>query len=139
MLDAFSPRVVSWNLHTEGIPGRLAETLACTDTPRLLGGFHFGAPDRGMFHGGICNANDWHDHGLKYAAHMNSAIDHPSLVGTHWFQYLDSSTTGRVIDGENDNSGFVSITDRPYPERVEAARAVNAGLYERRFGSVPAH
>ncbi len=130
--------VVSYNLYTEGMPGHLADTLARTDRPGLLGEFHFGAVDRGMFHGGIGTAADQADRGVKYAQYVNSAIDHPALVGAHWFQYIDSPTTGRAIDGENYNSGFVSTTDRPYPELVEAARRVNRGLYPRRFGAAPA-
>jgi agarase len=39
--------------------------------------------------------------------------------------------TGRTYDGENYNIGFVDVTDTPYPEMVEAARAVHATLYQR--------
>ena len=58
------------------------------------------------------------------------------MVGAHWFQYTDSPLTGRAHDGENYNVGFVSITDIPYPEMVEAAKAFNKDLYQRRFGSL---
>jgi agarase len=54
-------------------------------------------------------------------------------VGCHWFQYIDEPTTGRD-DGENINTGFMTITDTPYPEMVEAAQAVNAEVYRRRSG-----
>lgn len=46
----------------------------------------------------------------------------PAFVGTHWFQYVDEPLTGRTLDGENYNIGFVSVTDTPYPEMVAADR-----------------
>ena len=45
----------------------------------------------------------------------------PELVGTHYFQWADQPSTGR-FDGENDNIGLVDVTDRPYPELVEALK-----------------
>jgi len=42
---------------------------------------------------------------------MESVIDNPYFIGTHWFQYIDSPMTGRAYDGENDNVGVVTITD----------------------------
>ncbi len=128
--------VTSFNMYTEGMPGHLAETLERIDHPSLIGEFHFGALDRGMFHGGIVTASDQTDRGRMYTAYLESVLDNPYLIGAHWFQYADSPTTGRAIDGENYNSGFVSTTDHPYPEMVEAARAVNEGLYVRRFRGV---
>jgi hypothetical protein len=52
----------------------------------------------------------------------------PAFVGCHWFQYVDQALTGR-FDGENYNIGFVTVTDTPYPEMVEAAREVNVTVY----------
>jgi hypothetical protein len=34
------------------------------------------------------------------------------------------------MDGENYNIGFVDVTDRPYPELVEAAKATHKRLLE---------
>ena len=64
---------------------------------------------------------------------MNACLDHPRFVGTHWFQWQDQPLTGRS-DGENYQIGFVTITDAPYPELVEAARDVAKGMYRRRWG-----
>lgn len=69
----------------------------------------------------------------KYAEYVNSAIDNPYLVGTHWFQYIDSPLTGRALDGENYNVGFVSVTDIPYQPLVDAAKDVNKNIYSRRY------
>lgn len=65
---------------------------------------------------------------------MRTVIDNPYFVGAHWFQYLDSPLTGRAYDGENYNTGFVTITDVPYKIMVDAAKEINTELYPRRFG-----
>jgi len=56
-------------------------------------------------------------------------LTHPNFVGCHWFQYNDQPLTGRWFDGENYNIGFVTVTDTPYPEMVEAAREIHGMAY----------
>ncbi|MEM0964571.1 MAG: beta-galactosidase [Verrucomicrobiota bacterium] len=127
--------IVSYNMYTEGLPGHFEEWLAELDRPSILGEFHFGSIDRGMFHGGICTAANQVERGVKYTNYVRSVLESPYFVGTHWFQYVDSPTTGRAIDGENYNSGFVSVTDTPYPDLINAARELHEELYEIRFGN----
>ena len=52
--------------------------------------------------------------------------------GCHWFQYTDQAMTGRYFDGEAYQVGFVSVTDTPYPELVEACRETASKMYSRR-------
>ncbi len=40
------------------------------------------------------------------------------------------------MDGENYNIGFVDVTDRPYLELVEGAKATHARLFEVHSGKV---
>jgi hypothetical protein len=54
-------------------------------------------------------------------------------VGCHWFQYQDEPTTGRVLDEENYQIGFIDICDTPYRETVAAARELGDELYEYRL------
>jgi hypothetical protein len=58
------------------------------------------------------------------------------VVGTHWFQFYDQPSSGR-FDGENYQTGFLDITDTPYPETVEACRAMSRDLYRLRFDGNP--
>jgi agarase len=69
-----------------------------------------------------------------YRDYIHSVVDHPAFVGCAWFEYVDEPLTGRAYDGENYNIGFVTITDTPYPEMVEAAKTVHAEAYARRLG-----
>ncbi|RZI71144.1 MAG: hypothetical protein EOP13_18950, partial [Pseudomonas sp.] len=59
-----------------------------------------------------------------------SALAEPSIVGVHWFQYLDQPVTGRLLDGENGHLGLVGITDVPYSGFVEAVRKANGQVVD---------
>ncbi len=61
-----------------------------------------------------------------YKQYLENVEDLPAFVGCQWFEYYDEPLTGRAGDGENYNIGFVSVTDTPYHEMVESAKAVSA-------------
>ena len=103
------------------------------DKPMINGEFHFGALDRGMFHTGLVGTRDQDERAQCYRDFLNACLDHPRFVGTHWFQWQDQALTGRG-DGENYQIGFVTVTDTPYPELVQAARDIGATMYARRYG-----
>jgi hypothetical protein len=125
--------VVSFNIYEETPSGRTADELAVElDFPVVIGEFHFGSLDRGMFHPGLQRAKDQADRAEKYAAYIREAAVAPWCVGAHWFQYLDQPLTGR-LDGENYSVGFVDATDDPYPELRAAARKVHSKLYHIRY------
>lgn len=98
------------------------------DKPVIIGEFHFGALDRGMFHTGLRKARDQVHRAALYKDYVQGALRNPLIVGTHWFQFGDQATTGRG-DGENYQIGFLDIGDTPYPEIVAAARALGDTLY----------
>lgn len=98
------------------------------DKPIIIGEFHFGALDRGMFHPGLRRTNNQQDRADKYKSYVQGALRNPHIVGTHWFQYKDQATTGRG-DGENYQIGFVDICDNSYPEIIEASRDIGNNMY----------
>ena len=97
--------------------------------PVIIGEFHFGALDRGMFHTGLRVTKNQADRAEKYRQYVEGALKNPLIIGTHWFQYQDQATTGRG-DGENYQIGFVDVADRPYPEIIQACRDIGYRLYE---------
>jgi len=127
--------VVSYNLYKEGMHPETWGFLADIDMPSIIGEFHFGATDSGLFHPGLLHAADQEDRARLYQEYMHSVIDNPYFVGAHWFQYVDSPITGRALDGENYNVGFVSVADVPYAPMVEAAMELHSDLYPRRYGN----
>ena len=123
--------VVSVNIYSRQPDRNLPP--AALDKPMINGEFHFGALDRGLFHTGLVATRDQKERAECYRAFVNACLDHPRFVGTHWFQWQDQALTGRS-DGENYQIGFVTITDTPYPELVQAARDIGASMYRRRYG-----
>ncbi len=129
--------VVSFNLYKTRIDCARYTGENAVDAPIIIGEFHFGALDRGMFHTGLVPVANQEARAQSYIDYVRSVADCPEFVGCHWFQYVDEPTTGRWFDGENYNIGFVTVTDSPYPEMVAAARAVHTELYRRRYEGVP--
>jgi len=124
--------VVSFNIYGYSPSERAADEHATEmDFPAIIGEFHFGATDRGMFHPGLRRTENQADRAKKFSAYMGEAAAAPWCVGAHWFQYLDQPLTGRG-DGENYNIGFINATDDPYPELSEAAREFHTTLYKKR-------
>lgn len=121
--------VITYNLYERTV-GSFA-LPAGVDRPVLIGEFHCGALDRGLFHPGLQSAANQDERAAFYRAYVESAVRNPVFVGAHWFQYLDEPTTGR-FDGENYQIGFVDVADTPYPETVAACRATGEELYRLR-------
>jgi hypothetical protein len=127
--------VISFNIYAPKVDSNQYKILTTLDRPAIIGEFHFGALDRGMFHTGLVSAESQSERAMMYQAYVHSVLDHPNFVGCHWFQYVDQPLTGRWFDGENYNIGFLTVTDTPYPEVVKAARQVHREAYRRRAGS----
>ncbi len=123
--------VVSVNIYNRTVTKDLPPDSE--DKPMINGEFHFGALDRGLFHTGLVATRDQAERAACYKAFVTACLNHPRYVGTHWFQWRDQALTGRG-DGENYQIGFLTVTDQPYPELVEAAREIGATMYETRHG-----
>jgi hypothetical protein len=123
--------IVGYNRYTYSVADqRLPDEI---DKPIIIGEFHFGALDRGMFHTGLKKTANQQDRADKYESYVRGALRNPYIVGTHWFQYKDQATTGRG-DGENYQIGLIDVCDKPYPEIIRAVREVGNNLYEYRLG-----
>ena len=119
--------VVSYNLYRDAIDAwRLPQGL---DAPVLIGEFHFGAHDRGLFGSGLLNKGSQAGRAAALKGYVESALANPQIVGVHWHQFSDQATSGR-FDGEYFQVGWTDVCDRPYPETVEALRSID--VYRRR-------
>ena len=101
------------------------------DRPVLIGEFHFGTYDRGMFSSSLAPVGDQKERANSYTRFVQGALVHPNFVGAHWFQFRDQPLTGRY-DGEGYQIGFVDVADTPYPELTKAARDVGENMYRYR-------
>ena len=119
--------VVSYNIYRDQIGDwRLPQGL---DAPVLIGEFHFGAHDRGLFGAGLINKGSQEGRAAALKKYVESALVNPQIVGVHWHQFSDQPTSGR-FDGEHFQVGWTDVCDRPYPETVRAIREVGYPLYE---------
>ena len=59
----------------------------------MIGEFHFGALDRGLFHPGLVETKNQTERGEAYEVYVESALRHPNIIGTHWHQFSDQATT----------------------------------------------
>jgi hypothetical protein len=123
--------VVSYNLYYYTVEN-FKPVQGNMDKPVIIGEFHFGALDRGMFHGGLCPVKNQAQRAKYYKSYIESALKNSFIVGAHWFQYKDESTTGR-FDGENYQIGFVDVCDKPYYETINASRDIGYQLYKYRM------
>src|SRR5690606_21722739 len=104
--------VYSLNIYGIDPTAKVERAHRFTGRPTLLGEVHLGTQGRGLG-AGLVQARDQHERGVAYRYYVEQAAAHPSLIGVHWFQWLDQPVTGRP-DGENYNIGFIAGTDRPH-------------------------
>lgn len=125
--------VISYNIYKRNLYGfALPDGV---DKPVMIGEFHFGATDRGLFHPGLVKTSSQQQRAEAYADYVESSLRHPAIIGTHWHQFSDQAATGR-FDGENFQVGFVDICDRPYPETIAKIREIGYRMYEIRNGNL---
>ncbi|MHC4117703.1 MAG: sulfatase [Planctomycetota bacterium] len=103
------------------------------DRPVIIGEFHFGALDRGQLHTGLRSVVNQRQRARAYEYYVLDALNHPNIVGAHWFQFRDQAVTGRG-DGENYQIGLLDVCDTPYWETVDACREVGYRMYDIRSG-----
>ena len=124
--------VVSYNLYRREVEDF---HFPAGDKPLLVGEFHFGALDRGLFHPGLVPVENQAERALAYREYVLGALRNQLIVGTHWFECQDEPTIGRSYDEENFQIGFVDVADTPYPEMVAASRQAAAQMYQTRLGN----
>ena len=88
-----------------------------------------------MFKPGLAPVYDERERARSFARFVQGCLQHPLIVGCHWFQYRDQPLLGRG-DGEAYEIGFVDVVDRPYEWLCRAARALGQTMYFRRAKGV---
>ncbi|MDR0394873.1 MAG: hypothetical protein LBH77_06915 [Tannerella sp.] len=127
--------VFSFNCYEMQPSVRHIEQIAeMTGLPIIIGEYHFGVPDRGMS-AGLVQVKDYNERGNAYRFYNEQGYSHPSVIGAHWFQWIDQANTGRM-DGENYNIGILDITDRPYTGMVNAMKITHKRLYRVHSGEL---
>lgn len=123
--------VISVNVYSHSVAN--CNPADFRDKPVIIGEFHFGTYNRGMFSASLCPAGiSQEERATAYLRFMQGALVHPNMVGAHWFQFRDQPLTGRW-DGEGYQIGFVDVADTPYPEMTDTAREIGENMYQYRL------
>jgi len=123
-----------WSAYEYEPTRQLKRTFALAGRPIVIGEFHFGVPANGLG-AGLVQTQNQSERALGYRYYVEQAMALPYFLGAHWFQWQDQPVMGRR-DGENYNIGLVDVTNRPYPELVQALKATHKVLYDVHTGKV---
>jgi hypothetical protein len=126
--------VCSLNPYEYSPAEHLERAYQLIERPIIFGEFQFGVPGDGLG-GSLVQTASQEERGVAYQYYLEHAAAHPAFVGASWFIGVDEPVTGRV-DGENCNIGFVDVTDRAYPDLVEAAKRTHKRLFAVHSGQV---
>lgn len=126
--DVFSINYYSYEIETHF----LARLHQLSGRPLLLSEWHFGSTEQGLA-GAIRPVQNQRERALHYRHYVEQAAALPFVVGIQWFSLLDQALTGRWFQkyrGENMNTGFLNVADRPYRELAAAAAETNGRVYD---------
>jgi len=126
--------VCSINVYEYEPTKQLEHAYRISGRPVLIGEFHFGVPADGLGAGLVQTMNQV-ERAKGYRYYVEQAAALPGFLGAHWFAWGDEPVLGRM-DGENYNIGFVDVTDRPYRELVDGAKATHTRLLDVHSGKV---
>ena len=111
-------------------PGR-PPLAAGVDRPVIIGEFHFGALDRGMFHTGLVPTASQEERAAAYTGLRRKALANPLMVGTHWFQYGDqrppAAATARTTRSALSTSATRPTRKPSRPAARWATRSIRTG------------
>lgn len=119
--------VYSLNVYAD--PASVNWNFPESSKPVMISGFSFGATDRGALHTGPVGLADQAERAEMLQSYVGKALRAPKVVGVTWFTYYDQPSSGRAQDGENYNSGLISVGDNPFAEMIRAARGLGYSLY----------
>jgi hypothetical protein len=120
--------VCSINVYEYEPTKQVERAYRLTGRPVLIGEFHIGVPADGLG-AGLVQAMNQKQRAIGYRYYVEQAMSLPCCVGAHWFTWRDEPVLGRM-DGENYNIGLVDVTNRPYPQLIDAIKATNHDLFQ---------
>jgi hypothetical protein len=118
--DVISANIYSYNPES----GR----YGVMDKPILITEFHFVNVSGNNLGSGLRSAQDAVQQGRLFREYITKAVEHPQIIGTHWFQWRDQNVGGRY-DGENYDVGFFDVADIPNEDLIRAAEENGRNLY----------
>ena len=116
--------VISFNYYTYGIDKDFLNRIhGWCGKPIMLTEYFYDSPrDSGLLGGGK-DVTSQEERGLAYRNYVEQSASMGYIIGAHWFTLVDQSMTGRWFqkyNGENGNTGLLSVADRPWKKGARA-------------------
>ena len=127
--------VFSFNCYANDPTDQIAEFSKVIDLPLMIGEYHHGALDVGLWATGIGAVTTQKGRGQAYRIYTENALAHPACIGAHYFILNDQPLLGR-FDGENYQIGCVDVCHKPYDDFVDAIKATTDTMYQVAAGEV---
>ena len=108
--------------------------------PMILSEFYFNCPADSLLPGGGKDVASQRERGLGYRNYVEQAAVLKYVVGIEWFTLVDQSVTGRWFskyNGENGNTGLISVADRPWRTMLHEMMKTNYGIHDVWLGRRP--
>ncbi len=108
--------------------------------PMILSEFYYDSPRDSGLPGGGKDVSSQRERGLGYRNYVEQAAALGYVVGIEWFTLVDQSFTGRFfkrLNGENANTGLVSVADRPWKTMLGEMMKTNYEIYQVFLGDRP--
>lgn len=121
--------VFSINSYTTSPYTQIDAVSKLVNIPIVIGEFHFGSTESGMYATGLRAVPTQKERGVAYQYYMSESLKHPASIGAHYFTLADQSLIGR-FDGENYQIGVVNVTQTPYQDFVEGICEFNEVMYK---------
>ncbi len=109
--------------------------LLSKDKPILITEFYFDSPSRGSAMVSRTHTTSDEDQATAYKNYTRDLLRKSQVIGYSYHDVYDQPLLGSIWT-ENNQTGFISETDRPYLKLVEAAKDINFDVYRIR-GSRP--
>lgn len=121
--------VFSFNCYANDPTSSLAGFAKVVNLPLMIGEYHHGALDAGMWATGIGGVTTQKERGKAYRYYTERAFAFKQCVGAHYFILNDQPLLGR-FDGENYQIGCVDVCHKPYADFIEGIKATTSVMYE---------
>lgn len=125
--------VVSFNYYTYGFDKAFLDRINkwTGNKPMFLSEFYWTSPKESGLRGGS-DVGSQQMRGLAYRNYVEAAAATGYVVGIEWFTLVDQSATGRWFsgfNGEANNTGLISVADRPYKPMLAEMMKTNYNIY----------
>ncbi len=119
----------SFNCYSRSPAEKFDIALKHTEKPVIVGEWHIGGSDKGLYANGLVSAGTQAERGKCCAYYMQTAMSYSNCIGIHYFEFNDQPLIGR-FDGENMQHGLIDVCNKPYYECIEKIQETNLKMYE---------